>query len=240
MTVSAAEDADNSVDEEVTLAHTAESGDDDYDIGEDDAVDVVVTAVDDDVESAAVTILSTGDDPQALTALTMAEGDETEYTILLAEEPSADVTVTITAEDGLSLDPMELTFTPDNFGDEQTVTVTADEDDDAVSPTEPIALSHKMDGGGYGDVVIDDINVTVADDDTAGILISATRMEIREGASASYTIRLTAQPAVDPVSVGVEIDRDGAVFANPTSVTFTMDNWEQPQRSVSSYTPGHG
>ena len=82
------------------------------------------------------------------------EGEEAEYTILLAVEPSADVTVTITAEDGLSLDPMELTFTADNFGDAQTVTVTADEDDDAVDP-ESNSLSHEIDGGGYGDVTIE-------------------------------------------------------------------------------------
>ena len=62
----------------------------------------------------------------------------------------------------------------------------------------------------------------------AGIMISATNMEIREGASAVYTISLTAQPAVEPVTVTVG-SNNGDVFANPTSVTFTMANWKQPQ-----------
>ena len=222
VTVSATED-NNSEDEEVTLAHTAASSDTDYNIAT--AVDVVVTAVDDDVDNAAVTV--TASDP-----VTVDEGAEAEYTILLVAEPRADVTVTITAEAGVSVDAeggrvLTLTFTAANYNIAQTVTVTAEEDDDAVD-SGTIDLTHEFDGGGYNDVGDEIVKVTVIDDDTAGIMISATNMEIREGASAVYTISLTAQPAVEPVNVRAESSND-EVFANPTSVTFTMANWKEPQ-----------
>ena len=52
-------------------------------------------------------------------------------------------------------------------------------------------------------------------------------MEVREGASAQYTVKLTGQPAIDLVTVTMNVS--GEAYANPTSLNFTMANWDRPQ-----------
>ena len=69
------------------------------------------------------------------TALTVDEGGDETYTVMLDSEPTADVTVTVNVPQGtdVSVDKTSLTFTAGNWDDEQTVTVSAAEDNDAVA-----------------------------------------------------------------------------------------------------------
>ena len=69
--------------------------------------------------------------------------------------------------------------------------------------------------------------VTITDDDTTGVTVSRTALTVPEGASNSYTVVLDAQPSADViVTVG---GASGDVSANPTTLTFTPDNWSVPQ-----------
>lgn len=63
-------------------------------------------------------------------AVTIVEGESGVFMVMLSSEPTTDVTVTIVAADGtdVSLDKTALTFTPSNWNQAQTVTVTAAED----------------------------------------------------------------------------------------------------------------
>ena len=148
VTVMGTEDADTD-NQVVTLTHTAESSDTDY--NDLVAVEVEVTVTDDDAAGASVTV--------SPNTLTIEEGAEDSYTIVLAAVPLGDVTVTVAGGDGLSVSPMELTFTTANFETEQTVTVIPEQDDDVMVP-DPIELTHTAEGGGYGDVAtIDGVTV---------------------------------------------------------------------------------
>ena len=87
-------------------------------------------------------------------AVSVDEGDTTgaSFTVKLSSKPSGDVTVAVTgfsntdlAVTGLTNDA--LTFTPENWNTEQTVTVTAGDDADDVNDIE--ALSLTATGGSY-------------------------------------------------------------------------------------------
>ena len=99
------------------------------------------------------------------TVLTIGEGDGAggAYTAKLVAEPTADVTVTVSVPSGagLTVSPTSLTFTADNWGTARTVTVTAGIDDDADDRT--VTLAHSAAGGGYGDVTVADVSVTITD-----------------------------------------------------------------------------
>ena len=92
------------------------------------------------------------------------------YTVTLLTEPTGDVTVTIhdpTDNTDVTTDPAALTFTPDNWDEEQYVTVTCTADDDDV--VDRAYVSHTVRGGGYGGFNAPDVYITVYDTDIAGV-----------------------------------------------------------------------
>ena len=156
--------------------------------------------------------------------LTVPEGGSETYTVVLDTEPTASVTVDIGGASGdVSANPTSLTFTALNWSTAQAVTVSAAEDEDAVADP-AVTLTHTASGGDYGSVSGDGVNVTITENDTAGVTISPTNLTIDEGGSESYTVVLTSQPNA---SVTVDIGgRSGDVSTNPTSLTFTTSNWD--------------
>ena len=90
------------------------------------------------------------------------------YTVKLSHVPTGAVTVTITGHTGtdLALDKTSLTFTTANWNIDQTVTVTAAADADAVD--DAATLTHTASGGGFDDRSID-LAVRVEDDEKAAL-----------------------------------------------------------------------
>ena len=123
------------------------------------------------------------------TSLTMDEGGASDsYTVSLNMAPTGDVTVTIGGASGtdLDLDKSTLTFTTINWETSQTVTVTAGQDDDAVEDS--VTLTHTVTGGGYDGVTAADVAVTVTDDDTVGVSVSESSLDLDEGDDGTYTV----------------------------------------------------
>ena len=141
------------------------------------------------------------------TALTVTEGDAAgvSYTVELTSQPGGDVTVTVGGHSGTDVGlsgldgNSKLTFTTVNWGVAQTVTVTAAEDDDAVTDA-AVALAHAIasaDDSDYDALTDQTVTVTITDNDTVGVDISETALTVAEGSSKSYTVELTSQPAGD-------------------------------------------
>ena len=163
-------------------------------------------------------------------ALTIAEGGSDTYTIVLDTQPTADVTIIMVAvELGYSVRiPSETTFTPSNWNTPKTVTVRTNQDDDAVD--ESVFIRHIVAQGSaaeYHALSIDDVDVTVVDDDEAGVTISKDRLTIDEGGSGTYTIVLDTQPSADVTIIISELVLGVAV--NPFHPMFTPSNWNTPQ-----------
>ena len=218
ITVTAAHDADAIDDGLVTLTHTVTGGD--YENVT--VADVVVTIAEDD--TAGVTI--------SVAELEVQEGDSVSYTVVLDTEPTADVTVEIQVpEDAeIAVEPLTLTFTPDNWDTPQTALVTAAQDDDAVGD-EPVTLTHTVTGGDYENATVADVEVTIVEDDTAGVTISVAELEVQEGDSVSYTVVLDTEPTAD-VTVTIQVPEDAEIAVEPLTLTFTADNWNTPQTAL--------
>ena len=160
------------------------------------------TITDDDVRGVTV----------APTALTVPEGDEKPYTVVLTSQPTADVEVSVTVPGStdVTVDETVLTFTASTWETAQTVTVSADQDDDGED--DEVTLTHAVSGGDYGSVTAASVTVTVDDDETA-----------------SDTVTLAVDPATVAENVGaagqaveVTASLDAAPLTSATEVTVTV------------------
>ena len=224
VTVKAAHDADPFGDT-AFLLHRATGG------GYDSASKTLpVTVTDDDT---AAVVLSPA-------SITVNEGDTTgvTYTVKLSHAPAGAVTVTIGGHSGTDLSVSgtaltgnQLSFTALNWSAAQTVTVKADNDDNAVS--ESLTLTHTPSGGGYSTAA--DLPVTVTDDDSAAIVLSESALTLTEGddTGVSYTVKLSTRPS-DTITVtigghsGTDLSVSGTTLTG-NQLSFTALNWSAAQ-----------
>ena len=207
-------DDEDTTDESVTVTHTASGG------GYASVTGTVTVDVDDDDTVPPGLVFS----PRQVD---VGEGATATYTMRLAARPSGPVTVELSSGDtGAVAVPVRFVFTTSNWNQPRTVTVRGVEDDD--TSDESVAVSHEASGGGYASVT-GTVTVDVDDDDTVppGLVFSASSVDVGEGDTATYTMRLAAQPTA-AVTVEVRSGDAGAV-AVPASFVFTTGNWNQPR-----------
>ncbi len=170
------------------------------------------------------------------------EGAEQVYTVKLNSQPTAEVTVktrfgtdaTTPAPDWVKAEPAELTFTADNWDTAQEVKVQGVEDHVDRGDRNFTLLSHGATGGDYDGLTGRSVNVWVRDNDTAGVTVSRSTLELRETASddgpsaGDYTVVLDTQPAED-VIITVASGDTAVVTVSTASLTFTTSNWNTPQ-----------
>ena len=238
VTLSAAEDLD-AVDDRVALTHSASGG------GYGSVtVTLAVTIADNDTPGVTV----------SPTELHISEGNSGQFSIVLATEPSETVTVTIGGHTGtdLSVPNTSLTFTTDDWNTPQTVTVSADEDVDAV-PDDEVTLSHTLSGGDYAGVTADSVTVTIYENDPvippgegppnriitypppAGVTVNPLELTISEGESGTYSVGLDAEPS-SSVTVKVTVPEGADLTVSPDTLEFTGENWEDAQTVTVSTT----
>ncbi len=217
VTVSAGQD-DDAIDDTATFSHSVSSTDSDYSGIAVAEVDVTVT----DDETAGVSITPT--------QLTIAEGDGDSYEVVLTSQPTHEVTVTIThSGDGdIGIDDQELAFTGSNWATAQMVTVSAAQDDDAVDDTATFSHTVTSGDGDYNGITAAEVDVTVTDDETAGVSIRPTQLTIAEGSSDSYEVVLTSEPSHD-VTITISRSGDGDIGIDDQELTFTGSDWEMAQ-----------
>ncbi|MEL6456991.1 MAG: ExeM/NucH family extracellular endonuclease [Cyanobacteria bacterium J06621_15] len=103
----------------------------------------------------------------------VAEGGATDdYTVVLNTQPTADVTVTIATGGQTTTDVTTLTFTPANWDQAQTVTVTAI-DDNVVELTHNDVITHTVSStdANYDGITTASVSVNITDNDTGPIKI---------------------------------------------------------------------
>ena len=154
-------------------------------------------------------------------AVTIMEGDSGEFTVMLSSEPTANVTVTIVRTDGaeVRLDKTVLIFTPSNWNVAQTVTLTAEEDEDSTDDEGTLILIAS--GGGYdGDGVIVTPEIATIDSLGKSIQLSAT-VQDQDG---SPVVGVSFDWSSSDSSVAV-VDSTGKVTAvtfGTTKITATL------------------
>ena len=181
--------------------------------------------------TASVTVTVDDDDTRGITftpaARTIREGATGTYDVKLNTAPTADVTVAISSDNpDVTVNKSSLTFTTVNYARNQRVTVTAAQDADAADGT--ANLTHRPSGGDYSAGEAKDFMVTVTDDDTAGLVLSATTLGVDEAGQNTYTVKLQTQPTTT-VTVTVSSDDTGAATVSGSTLIFTASNWETEQ-----------
>ena len=156
---------------------------------------------------------------------------EQDFTVRLGSPPvGGNVKVAISVADTLQnkvslSDSGPLTFDTSSWDKAQTITVTAMDDSDAADESGRVDLTASGAGysGQYGSVT-----VTISDDDTPALNISASTLNVDEGGSATYTVSLTTRPSAE-VSVAITSDNTD-VTLDRKALSFGVGDWNQPQR----------
>lgn len=206
-------------------------------LGADDVDDVTITVQNDDAPKVNITTnntdLNEGSDRAGIT-----------YQVVLGKEPSDDVEIIVTADRqikvsdaadlGVAEASITLTFTPNDWDQEQNVTVfpVNDDVDESSSNTHSGTVTHRATGGHYDDATIEDVMVNITDNDTADVVItepdsdtSLPNLEVNEEDETTdeYDIRLDSEPDVGQ-QVEVNITTNGECSVSPASLTFTRSD----------------
>jgi uncharacterized repeat protein (TIGR01451 family) len=148
----------------------------------------ILTIVDDDTAGAVV-------NPTTLTISEPADTDS--FTICLTSQPTATVTVDLASSDpGECTVPASVALTPVNWQTGVNVAVSAGDDlisdgDQPCTVQTTAASSDPL----YDGIPVDDVSVTVQDDEVRGVVLSTTEVDVTEGGTtAQYTVRLATIP----------------------------------------------
>jgi hypothetical protein len=177
-----------------------------------------------------------------------------EGTTPFAQELTAEAGITVTGQIASSLqvsadgttfnDAIVLTFTSDTWNTAQEVTFKAT-DDAAAEGVRNVQIAHAVSStsDAFNAARVENLVVTVDDDDKAGITVTPTGdgTLVLEGTAVtevtdSYTVQLTRPPASGEtitITLGGDTDSD-LVLTNAsgdpiTELTFTASNWSDPQ-----------
>ncbi|SVB32487.1 uncharacterized protein METZ01_LOCUS185341, partial [marine metagenome] len=170
-------------------------------------------------------------------AVTATEAGTTgSFTVALVTQPTGTVTLSAvnSATTQVSVSPLYLTFTANNWNNPQTVTLTATDDTAADGDTTATITMSVLDAtsdSAYHEVADATVNLTVIDDDFCGLAIleSNGSTGVTEAATTdTFTVALGAQPT-NNVVVSVTSGDAGEVTVNPAQLTYTNANWSTTQ-----------
>ncbi len=133
------------------------------------------------------------------TAVTEGGANDT-YTLALGVAPSSNVIVTAVPDADLAITPSTLVFAPANWSVPQTFTVSAVEDTFAEGVHTGV-ITHAVTSAdpNYNGLSAPSLTATIADNDTLNLVVTPPAVTVSEGQTASFSVRLGAQPAVDVI-----------------------------------------
>ena len=164
------------------------------------------------------------------TTLTVPEGRSRTYTVKLTSQPTEDVTVNLSTSGSTTVthdatDDM-LTFTAANWATNQTVRVSAaEDDDDHLDDTATISHSVASTDTDY-QIRASDVTVTVTDDEGVPVTVNfkESTYTVPEGDTVDVTVNLNRDPERTVVISITKTNQGGAVNGDyrgvPSSVTF--------------------
>ena len=203
-----------------------------------------------DFEVTGTTLVIKDNDERGVTVsptdLALTEGGSATYTVVLNTEPTETVTVTPSVSGRADVTvSAALTFTATDWGEAQTVTVTAAQDADAGN--DKATIGHAVSGADYGanSATADDVSVTVDDDETAVLLtVNPTAVdEVGSGTGVTVTGTLDGvtrdEPTTVTVSVGASDDAAiaGTDYVAVDDLSLTIPSGEASATASFTFTP---
>jgi hypothetical protein len=162
--------------------------------------------------------------------ISVGEGGTAFFRVRLSARPSSDIIAEISRVSGdndITIQPGRLTFNPPAWNTYQRVTIAAGEDPDTINGTAVIRIR----APGVADK---NITVTEIDNDILQLVIDADEpLEIEEGGTASFQIKLSASP---PGTVTVSVSRTGGdsdiTVQSGSPLIFPPDRWDNFQTVI--------
>ncbi len=262
ITLTATNDTDDEADETLrlepgTVTGYGSSGHVDVVITDDDATGVTLsvpdtTATEEDGTATATIRLTLGRGLESGEVLAVPLGFsggtlDTDFTLALSGTPTgvalAGGTVTFTGPQTgatATVASILLTASPDDDAEDRTVTVSIPA---SLTGSAPILTATNLDGGATGSRTGAG-EITIADDDTKALTFSTSTVNVTEGNSATYTVKLATRPTAS-VTVAVSghtntdlsVDTNSVTQNDQTTLTFTDTNWNDAQTVTVSAAP---
>ena len=210
----------------------------------------------DDNDTAAILLTQNGNPITAALAINEQDAAVT-YGVALSNLPSAGVTVMVSSDDAaVTVNPSSLMFTTGNYATPKMVTLNAPDDGNSIH--ESVTITHTAedtntnspsgyddpDGGGPLMAVSKTLSVSVTDNDTPSLRVSASSLTLNEdttgnGHQDSFTVRLNSQPtasvtvAITSDNADVRLSSDGGTtYGSSVSLTFNATGgslWDATQ-----------
>ena len=162
-------------------------------------------------------------------------GATASFTVRLRSKPLADVSIPVSSSKPLEGTPSvtSLSFTPANYDQPQTVTVTGQDDkldDDDQGYLIVLAAATSADAS-YAGLDPPDVALTNQDDDTASVLVSApvpAAQTTEAGGKITFTVSLASQPTAD-VTIAITSSKPSEGQADLAQLVFTAGDWNVAQ-----------
>lgn len=165
--------------------------------------------------------------PEAATTpgeIALAEGNVARVSVRLSKPPANPVIalVAFSQENVLGALPAALTFDASNYNVPQSVTLSALQDDNAISETVEVKLT-------AADLADVKTTVKVADDDVQTLVVEPTLLTVTEGQTDAFLVRPAFAPAGE-MTVSIVSSKPAAATSTAQTVTFTAADYETPKR----------
>ncbi|MES1242770.1 MAG: hypothetical protein ABUT39_14230 [Acidobacteriota bacterium] len=177
-----------------------------------------------------VTVVQPGEQPGLTVApahglATTEDGGTATFEVALNTRPDVELTVGLTSSDpreGVP-SPASLRFTPDDWSEICTVTVTGQDDgvEDGPKP-------YTIDLSGAGSASVDLVNLPRASGAGVIFLSHASTLTVREGRTETFGVVLSRRPE-GTVTVRLDLSGPGASLV-PNVLSFTPHDWNQPRQ----------
>jgi ELWxxDGT repeat protein len=158
--------------------------------------------------------------------LSVAEGATNTFTVDLTSAPTSNVTVTIAKEtggsDNLNASATTLVFTPTDWDDPQTVTVTGGINDGAVNGTAVFDISAP-------NISTQNVSTTEIAASTSNVVLSGTTLNVTEGASNTFKVHLSSAPTTQETVTITFASGDNVLSSSPATLVFTPSNYNTDQ-----------
>lgn len=162
------------------------------------------------------------------TRLRTDEGAQIAFSVCLAQAPGANVAVAVartSGDTGLTIaSGAALTFTPANWATPQPVLLAAAEDADATDDAANFSVTSAA-------LTTQTVMLTALDNDTPGIALSSSTLNLVEGTSATFGVALTGPPPGGTVTVTVArtVGDTNITITSGATLTFTTANFGTEQ-----------
>ena len=190
------------------------------------------TIQNDDTVSVGVTTTESG----GATAVEETATSTDSYTIVLDSQPTDSVTIAVTGDTQATASTSSIVFTTENWDTPVTVTVApvVDDVDEASPHTSTITHAATSNDVNYNGIGIGDVTVSITDNDTAGVSVSAISGNTTEAsATSTFTVVLDSEPT-STVSIAVESSDLTEGTINTSTLVFTSADWNTPKTVVAT------